>query len=155
MAGGIGGGALLVSLVVDLAGAHYLISKNEMPALAVLLVAAGCGLAAGTAGGVGTLVSAVAFLALPVAVVLTPSMQRPDYRDAAAALGPRAADQLAVVPRLGDAPVEHLPPRCAAADGGPAGARCRTDPHPPASRYGRPAPAEPAAAARVPAGRAR
>ena len=105
LAAAVGGGALFVSLVVDLAGARYLISKNEMPALTVLLVALGAGLAGGRAGWAGAGVAACFFLGLTVAVDFVPSMQRPDVRDAAAAIGPRARDQVVVTPRLGDAPL--------------------------------------------------
>ena len=105
VAAAVGGGALAVSLIVDLAGAHYLISKNEMPALTVLLVALGVGLAGGRAGSAGAAVAALFFLGLTVAVAFVPSMQRPDIRDAAAAIGARARDQVVVTPRLGDAPL--------------------------------------------------
>jgi 4-amino-4-deoxy-L-arabinose transferase-like glycosyltransferase len=109
----VGAAALAVSLAVDLAGAHYLISKNEMPALTVLLVALGVGLAAGRAGWAGTAVTALFFLGLAVAVDFVPSMQRPDIRDVAAAIGPRARDEVVVTPRLGDAPLAVYRPGAA------------------------------------------
>jgi mannosyltransferase len=122
LAAGVGTAALAVSLAVDLAGAHYLISKNEMPALTVLLVALGVGLAGHRSGWLGLAVAAVFFLGLTAAVDFVPSMQRPDIRDVAAAIGPRTRDEVVVTPRLGDAPLAvYRPGAVPVAPGWPVG----------------------------------
>ncbi len=110
---GIGAGAVLVPLLVDLAGLHYLISKNVMPALTVLLIALGLilgGRQSGRAAGAAALLAVLFFLGLTLAGSLDPAMQRPDIRGAAAALGPPGRDQVVVTQRLGDQPLKVYRP---------------------------------------------
>jgi hypothetical protein len=105
---GVGGAALLIPLVIDLAGFHYLISKNVMSAMVVLLIGVAMILGARRAPYVGLLGAAVAaafFLALTIDDVIDPALQRPDYRAAAKALGPPRRDQIVVTPNLGGAPM--------------------------------------------------
>lgn len=105
---GIGAAAVLTPLLLDLAGLHYLISKNVMPALTVLLICLGLILGGPRAGRVAWLASLVVvlfFFGLTVAGSLNPAMQRPDLRAAATALGPPGRDQVVVTPRLGDHPL--------------------------------------------------
>jgi hypothetical protein len=104
----IGVAALLIPLVLDVAGFHYLISKNVMPSLVVLLVGAALVLGCERAGIVGLAGAAVAcafFLAITLDGAIDPALQRPDYRSAARALGAPAREQVVVSPNLGDAPL--------------------------------------------------
>ena len=105
--------AVVLPLLVDLAGLHYLISKNVMPALTVLLITLGLLLGARRAGptalGAGAAI-AVAFLGLTVAGAIDPRMQRPDYGGASAAIGPPERGQVVVTQKLGDHPVEVYRP---------------------------------------------
>jgi hypothetical protein len=105
---GAGGGALLIPLMLDVGGLHYLISKNVMPAMAVLLIGVSVILAAQRArlpGGVGAAVVCAFFLAVTIDGILNPALQRSDYRAAAKALGAPTREQLVVTPNLGDAPM--------------------------------------------------
>jgi hypothetical protein len=105
---GIGGAALLIPLVLDVAGLHYLISKNVTPALPVLLIALAVILGAERAGIVGLAGAAVLgafFLAITIDGAIDPALQRPDYRAAARALGAPARDQVVVTPNLGGPPL--------------------------------------------------
>jgi hypothetical protein len=107
---GAGTGALLIPLVLDVAGLHYLISKNVLPAMAVLLLGAALILAAERAGLAGTFGAAIAclfFLVITIDGVVDPAVQRPDYRGAAKALGPPTRQQAVVTPTLGNAPLAH------------------------------------------------
>jgi 4-amino-4-deoxy-L-arabinose transferase-like glycosyltransferase len=108
LAVGAGGAALLTPLILDVAGLHYLISKNVMPALAVLLI--GTGLILGAegariAGAAGAAVVCVFFLAITLDGAVNPALRRPDYRAAASGLGPAARDQVIVSPHLGYEPL--------------------------------------------------
>jgi hypothetical protein len=117
---GLGTAALLIPLVIDLAGFHYVISKNVMPAMAVLLIGAAVILGARRARPVGLLGAAVAaafFLGLTIDDAIDPALQRPDYGAAAKALGTPLRDQIVVTPNLGGAPMalyrpgaEQIPP---------------------------------------------
>ena len=113
---GAGGAALLLPLVLDVLGLHYLISKNVMPALTVLLIAGALMLGAQgarAAGAVGTAVIATFFLALVIDGAVDPALQRSDYRAAAKAIGPPVREQVVVTPRLGDAPLAVYRPGAA------------------------------------------
>lgn len=113
---GTGGAALLIPLVLDLAGLHYLISKNVMPALAVLLAGAGVILGAKrarTAGIAGALIASAFFLAITIDGAVDPALQRPDYRAAATAIGAPGRDQVVITPNLGGPPVAHYRPGAA------------------------------------------
>lgn len=107
---GVGLAAVLIPLALDLAGFHYLISKNVMPAMVVLLVGIALilgGSRAGVAGALGVAVAAALFLALSIDDALDPALQRPDYRAAARALGAPTRDQVVVTPNLGNAPMAY------------------------------------------------
>ena len=105
---GAGGAAILIPLVLDVGGLHYLISKNVMPAMVVLLIGVALILGArraSTLGAVGVIVASACLLAITIDGLFDPALQRPDYRAAAAALGPPAREQVVVTPNLGDAPI--------------------------------------------------
>jgi mannosyltransferase len=108
LAAGAGGAALVIPLVLDVGGLHYLISKNVMPALTVLLIAAALILAATRAGRVGTagaILASVFFLAVTLDDAVNAKLQRPDYRAVAKVLGPPTPTQVVVTPNLGNMPV--------------------------------------------------
>jgi mannosyltransferase len=113
---GAGGAALLIPLVLDLGGLHYLISKNVMPAMVVLLIGVAAILGAERAryaGAAGAAVAAAFFLAIAIYGEVDPAVQRPDYRSAASALGPPTSGQVVVTPNLGDAPMALYRPGAA------------------------------------------
>lgn len=112
----VGGAAIVVPLILDFAGLHYLISKNVMPAVPVLLIGAALLFGAERAGRVGLIGAGLAcafFLGLVVDAAVDPSLQRFDYRAAARALGPPAAQQVVVTAPLGDVPVSVYRPGAA------------------------------------------
>jgi hypothetical protein len=95
---------LLIPLALDVGGLHYLISKNVMPALAVLLIGGALVLGAERAGKIGAVGAAVAcifFLTITIDAAIDPALQRPDYRDAVRALGSPVREQAVVTPNLG------------------------------------------------------
>ncbi len=100
--------AIVMPFLLDLAGLHYLISKNVMAAVPVLLSGAGIILGARRAPGaglVGASVGAALMLAITLDGAVNPAVQRPDYRDAAKALGPLSSSEAVVTPNLGDQPM--------------------------------------------------
>lgn len=100
--------ALVLPFVLDVAGLHYLISKNVMPALTILLIAVALVLGCRGAGaiGVGGLALLVGFfLVMALAATGDPALQRPDYRGVARVLGPPRPGQVVVTPPLGDFPL--------------------------------------------------
>jgi hypothetical protein len=117
----VGAAAVLIPLALEAVGVHYLISKNVTPALTVLLIAAGLILGAQRAPwlvGAGAGLACAFFLAITLAGPFSPSLQRPDYRDAARALGAPAPAQAVVVPRGGDSPLVLYRPGAAAMPAG-------------------------------------
>ncbi len=110
---GLGVVAILIPFVLDLAGLHYLISKNVIASVPVLFIGAAVILgadAAPGAGWAGTAVACALFAVLTVDGGIDPALQRPDFRSADRALGAPARDQVIVVAHLGDAPTEHYRP---------------------------------------------
>ncbi len=108
LAVGTGAAAIVMPFILDLAGLHYLISKNVMAAVPVLLIGSGIILGARRAPGAGALgasVGAALMLAITVDGAFNPALQRPDYRDAAKALGAPVAGEAVVTPNLGDQPM--------------------------------------------------
>jgi mannosyltransferase len=108
LAVGTGAAAIVMPFILDLAGLHYLISKNVMAAVPVLLTGAGIILGARRAPGAGLLGASVGtalMLAITVDGAVNPALQRPDYRDAAKALGPLTSSEAVVTPNLGDQPM--------------------------------------------------
>jgi mannosyltransferase len=105
---GTGVAAILMPFCLDLAGLHYLISKNVMAAVPVLLTGVAIILGAQRAPGAGIIgagVGAALMLAITVDGAVNPALQRPDYRDAAKALGAPVAGEAVVTPNLGDQPM--------------------------------------------------
>lgn len=105
---GIAAAAFVVPLVVAAVGVDYVDPRNMIGPLVPLLVAGGIALGcsgAGRAGIAAAIGLCVAFVAVLVAVNVTPRMQRPDWRGAAAAIGASRLSRVEIVPRLAAAPV--------------------------------------------------
>jgi hypothetical protein len=84
-------GALLVPFLLAAAGLDFVEVRNLIGALVPLLVAAAIALGCRRAGSLGLIASGIAvslFLAVLGGVSVSGQMQRPDWRGAAAALGP-------------------------------------------------------------------
>ena len=113
---GVGGAALVIPLVLDVGGLHYLISKNVMPALTVLLVGVALILGADrarSAGIAGACIACAFFLVITLDGAVNPALQRPDYRAAAKALGARTREQVVITPNLGNEPLALYRPGAA------------------------------------------
>lgn len=109
IAGALGVAAVLLPLVLSLAGLDYLIYKNVIAAVVPLAVCVAAGFATPAAGRVGT-AAATGLCALSVAIVaLTaaePKYGREDWRAAAEALGPALVERAVVVtPVAGQEPL--------------------------------------------------
>jgi mannosyltransferase len=102
----VAGLALVVPLVMALAGADYLITRNLIAALPLLLVAVAAGFAASRAGLAAAAALAAISLVAVIAVDVTPSYQRDDWRAAARAIGPPGPPRAVVVfPGAGNVPL--------------------------------------------------
>lgn len=110
LAFGLAAAAFAVPLVAAAIGADYVDPRNMIGPLVPLLVAGGIAFActgAGRAGVAAAVGLCVVFAAVLVAVNVTPRMQRPDWRGAAAAIGPSQLSRVEIVPRLAAAPVGY------------------------------------------------
>lgn len=92
----LGGFAVLVPVVLALAGADYLDPRNLTAAWLPLIVVPAAGFAVGRAGLVAVGLLIAVFVAAVIAVGTTPSLQRPDYRQAASLIA-REPGSLAIV----------------------------------------------------------
>jgi mannosyltransferase len=100
----VGLGVVLAPLLLALAGKDYLDGRNLLPALAPLAVVAAIGLAAKRAGRIGPACATALcayWLAFAIYIPFTPSLQRPDFRDAAARLGAPHGPRAIVTWKLG------------------------------------------------------
>ena len=86
-----------IALVLKLAGLDYVFPRNLIEAFVPLLIAAGAGFAAIRAGPVAATGLALAGVALVIQVSANESLQRDDWRSAAAALGLPRGDARVVV----------------------------------------------------------
>jgi mannosyltransferase len=117
---------LLVPVVLAVAGADYVITRNLIavwPA-ALLVVAAGLGAArAGRRGAAATAALCVLSLATVIAVQTSPQHQRGDWRGAAHALGaiPQGGRALVINPVFGVIPLHLYTPRVTVLPPGPVG----------------------------------
>jgi mannosyltransferase len=87
----VAGGTVLLALAAAALGSDYVFGRNLLPILTPLLVGAAIGFACRGAGRLGLCLFAalVAYwLAFAVYVDLRPRLQRPDWRDIAADIGP-------------------------------------------------------------------
>ncbi len=98
---GLAVSGLLLPLLFTAAGDDFLISRNTIPVLVPLLVAGACAFGATRTGLLGLAASGALCVVGVVAVVAVDrdrSLQRPDWRGLAAALGPARQARAVVVP---------------------------------------------------------
>lgn len=91
----IGGGALLIPILLALAGQDYVLTRNLLPALIPLALVAAAGIAAPRAGLLGIAVGSLlvlSLLAFSIYVDFRPALQREDWRSVAMriSVAPRA-----------------------------------------------------------------
>ena len=107
---GVVAATLIVPFALATVGPDFVDVRNLIGALLPLLVAAGIGLGcrgAGRLGLAGAGVASLIFLAVLAAVFSSGQMQRPDWRGAAAAVGPPSGPRVLVVARNGNEPVAY------------------------------------------------
>ncbi|MGH2924720.1 MAG: glycosyltransferase family 39 protein [Solirubrobacterales bacterium] len=104
----VGGAALIVPFALAAGGLDFVDPRNLIGALVPLLLAAGIGLGCARAGRLGLAGAGAAIAAFGVVIVgvfASAQMQRPDWRAAAAAIGPASGPRVLVVPRNGNEPI--------------------------------------------------
>jgi len=104
----VGLGTVLLASGAALAGKDYIIERNLLAALIPLTTAVAVGFAAERARRVGLVCAAllcVYWLAFDVYVTRTPNLQRPDFRDLAAQLGPPRRPRAIVTWKLAADPI--------------------------------------------------
>jgi mannosyltransferase len=105
-----GGAAIMVPLLLALAGVDFLNPRNLIGSVVPLLVVAALGFGAqrgGRLGIAGAVASCVLFSAVLAAVYGSAQMQRPDWQGAARAIGPASGPRILVVPHNGDDPLAY------------------------------------------------
>jgi len=116
----VGVACVLVPLVLAVAGIDFLDTRNLLPALPALYVAAAIGFASPRTwprGGVLAVALAVISLLVVVLVDATPRFQRDDWRGAERALGAPAGARAIVTPNTGLIPLQAYLPRLRALTG--------------------------------------
>ena len=118
---GVASAALIVPFALAAVGPDFVDVRNLIGTLLPLLIVAGIGLGcrgAGRLGLAGAGAASLIFLAVLAAVFASGQMQRPDWRGAAAAIGPPSGPRVLVVARNGNEPIayyrhahEFRPPR--------------------------------------------
>jgi hypothetical protein len=104
----VGAGVLALAGIAALAGKDYVVERNLLPALVPLAAVVALGLGAARARWVGAALAVALcayWVAFDVYVTRTPNLQRPDWRGAAAAIGPARGPRAIVSGRLGAEPV--------------------------------------------------
>src|SRR5215212_10158008 len=107
----VGGTALVLTLVLAVAGADYIDSRNLLVAWLPLMVVVAAGLARTRVGVVALTLLALVGLAAVIGVALEPSWQREDWRGMARALPPPTGPRVILTPALGRRPLELYLPR--------------------------------------------
>jgi mannosyltransferase len=106
----VAAGSVLLTLGAAAVGVDYLLARNLLPALALLLVVVAIGVAGRRSGRLGLCIGgalAAYWLAFAVYVDLRPRLQRPDWRDAAAQLGPAVGPREIVASGQGSVPLRY------------------------------------------------
>jgi mannosyltransferase len=96
-AAALGGAAVGIPVLLALAGADYVLTRNVLVAWLPLAVVAATGLARSGPGLVGAAVVCALGLAAVVGVAVEPRWQRSDWRGAAEALGPPTGNRAIVI----------------------------------------------------------
>jgi hypothetical protein len=107
LAAGVGGASLALPIGLALAGVDYVETRNLVGSVVPLLVAGGIAFGTRRSGplGLGAATATCAlFAGILVAVNVIPQMQRPNWRDAANAIGPRTVTRVIVAPHLAQVP---------------------------------------------------
>ena len=107
---GVGAAAIAAPFLLAIVGIDFVDPRNLIASLPALLIAAGIGLGCRGAGRIGTAAAAAAVLVFVVvlgAAYESSQMQRPDWRGAAAAIGPPSGPRVLVVARNGDEPIAY------------------------------------------------
>jgi mannosyltransferase len=105
----VGGGSVLLAVAAALAGKDYVIGRNLLPALVPLLAVVGIGLGALRFRRVGLVIATLLcayWIAFDVHVDLTPSLQRPDWRDLAQKIDTSGQARAVVTWKLAADPLE-------------------------------------------------
>jgi mannosyltransferase len=106
----VGCGSILLAVGAAVAGSDYVIGRNLLPALVPLTAAAAVGLAAIRPARLGLLAATalcVYWLAFDAYVVAKPNLQRPDFRDLAARIGPSSRPRAIVAWKLAADPLSY------------------------------------------------
>ena len=106
LAAGIGAVALATPLAAKAVGVDYLYPRNMVGAWVPLAVALGAA-AWSRMGALALGALCAALLALTIAVDVDTKLQRSDWRDAAAAIGPAREPRAIVTPAVGDDPIAY------------------------------------------------
>jgi hypothetical protein len=109
----VGLGVIAVATVAAVAGSDYLIERNLLPALLPLLLVVAMGFALPRLGWAGPALAGVLcayWIAFAIYVALTPSLQRPDYRGVARAVGVPHGSREIVGWNLGATVIRHYLP---------------------------------------------
>ncbi len=107
---GVGLAAIAVPFLLAAVGLDFIDPRNLIGSLVPFLVAAGVGFgcaAAGRLGIAGAVASVVLFAVVLVAIYESAQLQRPDWRGAAAAMGPPSGPRVLVVAKNGNAPIAY------------------------------------------------
>ena len=105
----VGCGSILLAVGAAVAGSDYVIGRNLLP-LVPLTAAAAVGLAAIRPARLGLLAATalcVYWLAFDAYVVAKPNLQRPDFRDLAAKIGPSSRPRAVVAWKLAADPLSY------------------------------------------------
>jgi mannosyltransferase len=107
---GVGAAAIVVPFALAAVGIDFIDPRNLIGSLAPFLIAAGVGFGCRGAGRLGLAAAGAAvllFVVVLVAVYESGQLQRPDWRGAAAAMGPAAGPRVLVVARNGNEPISY------------------------------------------------
>ena len=107
---GVGAAAIAAPFLLAIVGIDFVDPRNLIASLPALLIAAGIGLGCRGAGRIGTAAAAAAVLVFVVvlgAAYESSQMQRPDWRGAAAAIGPPSGPRVLIVARNGEEPIAY------------------------------------------------
>jgi mannosyltransferase len=106
---GLGLGVVALAVGAALAGKDYIVERNLLPALIPLAIVVAIGCAASGARRTGLICATLLcayWLAFDIHVTRTPNLQRPDFRDLTAQLGPPRRQRAIVAWKLAADPIQ-------------------------------------------------